>query len=67
VFGRTRAKGVLMPLDLDPTPDGNALLHDDGTIDVLGPMELLIHDHAAAPLRLPHHAHCPDVELFHKS
>lgn len=63
VWGTTR-NGVAMPLDAEPTDEGNALLYDGGVIDVLGPLELSSHDRDAQPLRLPHHASCPDAEMW---
>lgn len=59
IWGRTR-NDVSMPVDAEPTDDGNVLIHPDGTVDVLGPLELLCHDRDAEPLRMPHHATCPD-------
>lgn len=50
---RTTA-GQLMPLDRDPTPDGNVELVDDVAI-VHGQTPL---DHG--PLYMPHFATCPD-------
>jgi hypothetical protein len=58
VWGTTAA-GKLQPLDAAPTPDGNCLLNADGTIIVVGPLEQAIGEHG--PLRMPHHATCPDA------
>jgi hypothetical protein len=63
VWGRTR-NNVSMPLDAEPTENGNALLHADNTIDVLGPLELQLHDRGAEPLRLSHHVTCPDADSW---
>lgn len=45
-----------MPLDAEPTADGNVVIRD-GKAHVLGPMELLVLD-AGEVLRMPHHATC---------
>lgn len=62
VWGVTR-NGTPMPLDAEPTPDGNVLLQGK-VADVLGPLELVAHDREARPLRMPHHATCPDASMW---
>jgi hypothetical protein len=64
VWGTTTS-GKLQPLDLEPTADGNCLLNPDGTITVIGPLELLLHEHGQ--LRMPHHATCPDAATWKRS
>lgn len=59
-FVRTPA-GKAMPLDQDPTPEGNVQVRD-GLAYVLGPLDvaaLTIADRMA--LRMPHHATCPNA------
>jgi hypothetical protein len=68
VWYTTEAKGKPIPLDLEPTTDGNVVLVPKGgrlggalVARVLGPLELL----TLEPDRIrytPHHATCPDVE-----
>lgn len=57
-FVRTPA-GRAMPLDSEPTPDGNVRLVD-GQAHVLGPLEVAaLTDDERTQLRMPHHATCP--------
>lgn len=63
------ASGKRMPLDFEPDPAGNVHLTDAGQgrkiAVVLGPLdrELFAED---APLYMPHHATCPNVEEFRR-
>lgn len=53
------------PVDVEPTDDGNLLFADDGrSVTVLGPLELLLHDREAQPLRLNHFVTCPDRDSW---
>ena len=54
-WARTAAKGKAIPLDPEPTEEGNVVLDGD-TATVLGPLERSAHD---GPLFMPHHATCP--------
>lgn len=55
-------RGRAMPLDVDPTPDGNVEIRD-GIAHVLGPLEKeLVED--PSRLRMPHHATCPDAHRW---
>jgi hypothetical protein len=65
VFARTR-DGYDMPLDAEPSENGNALLSNDRKVDVLGPLELLLHDREAQPLRVAHFVTCPDGEMWRR-
>lgn len=51
-----------IPLDAEPSPEGNVVLDDLRNATVLGPLDLLLHDRDAQPLYMPHHASCPDGE-----
>lgn len=59
-FVRTPA-GRAMPLDTEPTGDGNVQVRDD-VAHVLGPLEVAaLTDGERAELRMPHHATCPQA------
>lgn len=55
----TAAHGRAMPLDPDPTPDGNVTLNPDGRAVVHGPGQLPL---GVDPdeVYMPHHATCPN-------
>lgn len=63
IWGLTR-NDTPMPIDAEPTPDGNVLVLEDRSVVVLGPLELSIHNHDEQPLRMPHHATCPDAGMW---
>lgn len=65
LWGTTR-NGVNMPLDAEPSAAGNAILHDNRIIDVLGPLEIMLHNRDEQPLRLPHHVTCPDGDTWRR-
>lgn len=49
-----------MPLDAQPTPDGNVQVRG-GVAHVLGPMDReVLTDEERGRLRMPHHATCPN-------
>lgn len=65
----TEATGVAIPLDYEPNPDGNVILlrgSEPPVARTLGPLELLI-ENPDTPRYMPHHATCPDVELFRRA
>lgn len=65
-FARTAANRQI-PLDAEPNPDGNVIIHE-GVAIVLGPLELYQAQMATQvagidepnELYMPHHATCPD-------
>jgi hypothetical protein len=59
-WARTAANDRPMPLDAQPTPDGNVRLDGD-VATVLGPLDVeALTDVQRAALRMPHHATCPN-------
>lgn len=62
-FVRT-SSGRAVPLDADPTPEGNVEIIN-GTARVLGPHTLeLLTPEERARLRMPHHATCPQGKAW---
>lgn len=56
LWARTQA-GVPIPLDRDPTPEGNLVEEEDGRVRVIaGPLEVP----TGTTIYMPHHATCPD-------
>ncbi|MCK9250043.1 MAG: hypothetical protein M0P31_13850 [Solirubrobacteraceae bacterium] len=56
--------GRRIPLDPDPTPDGNVRLHPDGTAEVLSAYGLTVN---AGPLHLSHFATCAQADQHRRT
>lgn len=50
--------GARMPLDPDPTPDGNVWIRQDGRLRVLTADEIARAPETGVELYMPHHATC---------
>lgn len=70
LFKRTSA-GKLMPLDRDPTPDGNVMLGfvggEETAILLTDPGDIAGCAVDGVPLFMPHFATCPDADRFRKA
>lgn len=61
LWART-AKGKQMPIDAEPTADGNVLLHPGGRLAVVnGPLEVLRLRAVGTALHLSHFVTCPNA------
>lgn len=60
VWARTE-DGKAMPLDAEPHEEGNIRLLEDGTCEVVGPLEALIARGEGMELRRSHFATCPEA------
>lgn len=57
---RTAANDKLMPIDLEPNPDGNIVIDGDGKAVVLGPLERELAVADGTELYMSHFATCSD-------
>ena len=57
----TTAEGNKMPLDAEPHEEGNVRLLEDGTCEVVGPLETLIAAGEGVRLHRSHFATCPEA------
>lgn len=65
IFGRTNA-GKAIPLDAEPSTDGNVILDSDGMAFILG-RDAATAEHAkGTELRVAHFVTCPDAARFRK-
>lgn len=62
--------GIPMPVDASPTADGNCVLTPAPggrvTVEVLGPLDLALAGDDHPPLRMAHHATCPDADTWRR-
>lgn len=61
LWAKTEA-GKAMPVDREPTPEGNLLLRGDGTVHVVAEGEVL----PGMPLHTSHFVTCPERDSWRK-
>jgi hypothetical protein len=63
ILWRTTTGGKPIPVDAEPTTDGNLVEDADGRLrHIAGPLEV----EPGTPIYMPHHATCPDGKAWRR-